>query len=112
MGTSHPGPGVEHFAVLSDLGRDSRDGAVSGDVMGSYVHGLFDSGDIANRLAAALLTRKGLDPDIGAAMDHHAFKESQYDLLADALRDSLDMDAIYCMLGMCRSKGGIDSMKI
>ena len=34
----------------------------------------------------------------GEALDTHAYKEQQYDKLADAVRKSLDMEWIYCIM--------------
>ena len=38
--------------------------------------------------------------EVGEGVDLKAFKESQYDLLADILRKHLDMKAIYQIMGM------------
>ena len=73
------------------------------NVLGTYIHGFFDAGDIALSLIRALAERKGLalPVDSGSrSVDFKAFKESQYDLLADTLRKSLDMKAIYNILGI------------
>ncbi len=83
------------FACLSTGGAD---GCVSGNILGSYVHGLFDSGDLAAALAALLRRRKGLPPVPAPALSYGAYKETQYDLLAAELRKALDMDAVYRIL--------------
>lgn len=84
------------FAALSPCG--GADGAVRDNVLGSYVHGLFDSGELAGRLVDILLRRRGYAAQSGAGTDFTAYKERQYDLLADALRASLDMKLIYDIL--------------
>jgi len=84
------------FSALSPDG--SPDGAVRGTVLGSYVHGLFDSGDLAEKLVGLLLGRRGLSGAVSGGGDFAAYKERQYDLLADALRASLDMKMIYSIL--------------
>ena len=38
---------------------------------------------------------KGISPDTLHTFDYSAYKEQQYDLLADAVRKNLDMDMIY-----------------
>ncbi len=80
--------------------------SVCPDVLGTYIHGFFDQGDIAVSLVKALSERKGLalEADWAKRMDYKAFKESQYDLLADSLRKSLDMKAIYDILGLSGTK--------
>lgn len=68
------------------------------NVYGSYIHGIFDAGDLAVTLLQALARKKGIDYEPGAVMDYEQFKESQFDLLADTLREYLNMDEIYGML--------------
>ena len=47
-----------------------------------------------------LLKNKGLDGETVASFDYQRYKEQQYDKLADTLRQSLDMKAIYQMMGL------------
>ena len=90
--TTHENEGV---AVLSN-GRE--DGAAKGAVWGSYVHGIFDQGDLAEKLISILLERKGLDADTARTVTFQEYKEQQYDILADGIRRSLDMEAVYKIL--------------
>lgn len=69
-----------------------------GNVYGSYVHGLFDADGIADGIVEALCGKKGVRFDPSAAFDGKAYKEAQYDLLADAVRGALDMKLIYDIL--------------
>ena len=69
-----------------------------GNVYGSYVHGLFDSDGIADGIVEALCGKKGVRFDPSAAFDGKAYKEAQYDFLADAVRGALDMKLIYDIL--------------
>lgn len=71
------------------------DGACSGNVYGCYVHGVFDHPQAAKAFITCLLTEKGIDPETVQEIDLANHKEEQYDRLADILRESLDMDAIY-----------------
>jgi cobyric acid synthase CobQ len=93
-------------------------GAYSGNVYGTYIHGFFDEGDIASCVVRALAAEKGValsvtgvDAETGTAsgegssgsvsghcFDYRAFKETQYDKLADAVREYMDMKAVYGML--------------
>lgn len=70
----------------------------NGNVYGSYLHGFFDRAEVAEMIVSALFERKGLDFSAVRAFDIESFKQTQYDLLADALRAALDMDAIYKIL--------------
>ena len=80
------------FCRLTD---GTVDGAVQDGVFGTYLHGLFDSGELTTAMADWLLERKGLDKSAVALESHQDYQERQIDILADAVRQSLDMDAIY-----------------
>jgi adenosylcobyric acid synthase len=75
----------------------SPDGQVSDHVLGSYVHGLFD-GEFGDHLVRLLATNRGLNADF-EDLDAVAYQESQFELLADALRNHLDLDAIRQIAG-------------
>ena len=49
----------EPFAHYPDGGRE---GCVQGDVFGTYLHGLFDTGTLTEALAGWLCRRRGIDP--------------------------------------------------
>ena len=83
---------TEPFCRLED---GSTDGSVCGAVFGSYLHGLFDSGEMTEKLARYLAERKGVvipetKPEVRAA-----YRNQQYDLLADAVREHLNLMAVY-----------------
>lgn len=71
-----------------------EDGAVMGTVFGTYLHGLFDSGELTERLANWLSARKGIRISSCAVGSRALYRRQQYDLLADTVRRSLDMEAI------------------
>ena len=99
MGESILKEGAKPFALISDgKGGEKEDGAWKENVYGTYVHGFFDSENARAALIKSLAKAKGLGvPEIKAG-DYEAFKQAQYDLLADTLRRSLDMDRIYEIL--------------
>lgn len=74
------------------------DGACSGSVYGSYVHGIFDGDQIAVTIAEILAEKKGLSLNMAGQYDYAAFRESQYDALADVVREHMDMDYIYSIM--------------
>ena len=74
------------------------DGIFSGNVYGTYVHGIFDEGTLAETLVGILAARKGVALDTGQIISYGQFKQMQYDKLADGLRKSMDMEAVYAML--------------
>ena len=100
VGSSHAGSLVEFTDIteaenISGAGRLRPDGAQRGNVYGCYVHGIFDAPGCAEGFISALLKRKGYDPSQIQARDWKAYKEEQYDRLADIIRESLDMERIY-----------------
>jgi adenosylcobyric acid synthase len=87
-----------HMGQTSYPGEASVVSASDKNVYGSYVHGLFDSGDVSNTIIQALAQRKGIKIDGRKCEDYRTFKESQYDKLADTLRSYLNMEEVYGML--------------
>jgi adenosylcobyric acid synthase len=83
--TSYPGGGF----VVS---------ASDKNVYGSYVHGLFDAGEVANTIIQTLAKKKEIKIEGGKCEDYRTFKERQYDKLADTLRSYLNMEEVYGML--------------
>lgn len=69
-----------------------------GSVYGSYVHGIFDAPGIAQGILEALCRKKGVQLGALESFDPAAYKERQYDLLAQSLRQGLDMEKIYRIL--------------
>lgn len=76
------------------------DGCVNNNVAGSYVHGIFDNSNIANIIVEKLAEQKGIILNDLENFNINSYKESQYDILADCVRKSLDMDKIYEIIGM------------
>lgn len=79
-------------------GQSKTDGISVANVYGTYVHGIFDEGEIASVIVKELAGRKGLTLEDSLVMDYGAFKETQYDKLAAALREYLNMDEIYKLI--------------
>ena len=69
-----------------------------GNVYGSYIHGIFDAPGVTEAILGALCRKKGLDPARLGSFDPKAYKEAQYDKLADAVRSGLDMELVYRVL--------------
>lgn len=69
------------------------------NVYGTYIHGIFDQAEIASGIVQKLAEKKGVKLEEYAVMDYQKFKEQQYDKLAEILREYLDMEAIYGILG-------------
>ena len=95
-------PQPSAFLEAGDLrtGERAAGGYRQGLVYGCYVHGLFDRGDLAGRLAKCLADRKGVRLEDPEYTDFGAFREQEFRKLSRALRQSLDMDAIYSAMGL------------
>lgn len=80
-----------------------------GSVFGTYIHGIFDNLEFTSGFINNLRKIKGMDQiqdfkedfekdlekDFKKVLDFKAFKEQQYDKLADMIRKNLDMRKIY-----------------
>ncbi len=87
------GPALARPAVFLAQGPD---GAVSADgqILGTYLHGLFES----PRACDALLAWAGLARP--RSEDYGALREAAIERLADAVEDHLDTIALRCLLGL------------
>lgn len=77
------------------MGRSGLDSAIiqNGSVLASYVHGIFDNG-LDEAIINIAAQKKGIDIDTGT-FDREAYRQAQYDRLAQDVRQALDMDYIY-----------------
>ena len=80
----------------------NMDGFVRGNVFGTYLHGLFDSGELTEALARWLCFRKGISYEALCPKSHDEQQEEELTKLAAAVREALDMDAVYEILGLER----------
>ena len=79
-------------------GEQKADGGYLENVCGTYVHGVFDKEAVAEAIVKIIGEKKGIDVSDMTGMDFQAFKETQYDILAEELRKHLDMKKIYEIL--------------
>ncbi|MBQ6781280.1 MAG: cobyric acid synthase [Treponema sp.] len=89
-------PGAETAWVahaLQDNAERMPLACVEGNVLGTYVHGFFDSEEISHALITMLCERKGISAP--AYESYKSAREAEYDRLASVVRASLDMDAVY-----------------
>lgn len=98
MGKTELLNGVSSLTTINETaGGNSThcDGAFKGNVYGTYVHGVFDKEEVTKAIVTALLNTKGLDASNVSSIDIKAYKASQYDILAQSVRENLYMDKIY-----------------
>lgn len=78
------------LCILSD---GTADGCMAGSrCMGTYIHGILDNRQFVDFLLSPF---DGMTEDPKRQFDYTAFKNEQYDKLADHVRRNVDMDRIY-----------------
>ena len=87
----------EPFCRLAD---GTPEGCVCKNVFGTYLHGLFDSGELTQALVKLLCARKGISPGETRPASMAEYRQAQFDLLADGVRKALDMGAVYRAMGI------------
>ncbi len=75
-----------------------EEGCFKGNIIGTYLHGIFDEEDFREAFVEFLCRRKGIDFGKVRTITYREYRQKQYDILAAILRESLDMDAIYKIL--------------
>src|SRR3990172_2311371 len=70
------------------------DGCISadGNVIGTYIHGIFDNDEFRSKLIDYLRLKKGLNPSNGRYADFKTIKELRYNELADIVRRNINMN--------------------
>jgi len=78
------------------------DGAVdeAGAVVGTMIHGLMANVSVRADLLTSLARRKGLAYEHGA--HDLASADDEYNRLADAVRESMDLDMLWRLAGLTR----------
>ena len=69
----------------------------TGTVWGTYCHGIFDNDELRRSLINALRVKKGLEA-LPISFRYRAYKESEFDRLADTVRKHFDMEKFYRIL--------------
>ncbi len=79
-------------------------GYCRGNVYGTYIHGFFDKKEICVSVLESVARQRRKKINTASISDYNIFKERQYDILAKGLRESLDMDRIYEIMGLSNGK--------
>ena len=94
--------GQKYHGYEIHMGQDTeekRPVVNAGNVYGTYIHGIFDEQKISDTIVRAVCTGKGILYDPAGSVDLTDYKNQQYDLLADAVRENLDMEFLYRVIG-------------
>ena len=103
MGESTVSEGQAHaFAKIYNTvdGTEYMDGCVCGNVAGTYLHGIFDEKEFCDGFINMLGKRCGIATHGGSDMSFEEYKQREYDKLADAIRENMDMKYIYEIMGL------------
>ncbi len=103
MGISKYGENINPlFKIYNKNGEkvDYFDGAINEkkNVMGTYIHGVFDGVAFREKIINELRVKKGLEKKKSKIYEH--MREKELDKLADTVRQSLDMEKIYSIIGI------------
>lgn len=96
----HMGESIVNGDPFLTLENGKDDGCACGTNFGTYLHGLFDTGELTEKLVKYLCDRKGIEYSEAAPISHSAYVEKQYDILADGVRAAMDFDKIYKIMGL------------
>ena len=94
-GENRFGAGCVPFLYLN--GRAEPDGVTNarGNVIGSYLHGIFDTGAFWRAVVNRVRAEKGLDANTGEVLTIQQFRDREFDRMAAIVRQNLDMGAVY-----------------
>jgi adenosylcobyric acid synthase len=90
---------IKSKANLFQLESGGREGCRAGNVIGTYLHGCFDSDEFRHAFLNEIRLQKGLPLPQGSR-SLQASREAGYQLLAEALRQNLDMKRVYEIVGL------------
>ena len=98
--------GYEIHAGQSVLGKGAQpwlrttegtDGIMNagGNVLGSYLHGIFDDGKLFAAMASRIREQRGETGKESIPVSFEAFREKEFNRIAAIVRSSVDMEKIY-----------------
>ncbi|MNI73175.1 cobyric acid synthase [compost metagenome] len=78
-------------------------GLPDGSVWGTYLHGLFHNDGLRRSWLNGMRQAKGLTL-LSATFSAAELREQEFDRLAAAVRENLDMEAVYAIMGLPREE--------
>jgi len=88
-------PGEGAVSWLKTGGKTDGIMNAEGNVLGTYLHGLFDDGKLFTAVAGRIRELRGDEALDSAPVSMEAFREREFDRIAAIVRSSVNMDAIY-----------------
>lgn len=77
---------------------DTSLGCYNGNIFGTYLHGIFENDSFRNSFIKMLFQRKNISVEDLGTINFKAYKDMQYNILANVIRNNLDMEKIYSIL--------------
>lgn len=78
---------------------DAREeGHTKNNILGTYIHGMFDKKETAKALIKCICKKDNINIGRIEAVDMQKYKDEQYNILADIIRNNVDIDYIYKIL--------------
>ena len=72
-----------------------EDGLCIHNIFGTYLHGFFDTESVRAGMAELLYKKKGITLDTFKVTTYEEYKETQYDKMAEIIRNNINMNEIY-----------------
>ena len=93
---------IEGYEIHMGVSSGSGDNPVisCGSVLGTYIHGIFDSPEFTSQLLKLIYDRKGIKKDVPEIEAASVHQEKELNRLADVLRQNLDFEMIYRVIGL------------
>ena len=79
-------------------------GFVNKNILGTYIHGIFENDGFVDSLIKGLAVKAGKEITPDNINDFNSYKQSQYDLLADLVEESLDIKELFNIIGISENK--------
>lgn len=104
-GVYAPLSGIEVTGYEIHMGESTGDRATfpviaRENVLGTYIHGIFDSAELTQALLKLIFDRKGIKEPVPEIESADVHQEKELNRLADVLRQSLDWEMIYRIIGI------------
>lgn len=92
------------FTIYDENGKkvEKLDGAINEreNILGTYIHGLFDGVDFREKVLNKIRVSKGLEEK--KSLHYENLREKNLDILADLVRENMDIKEIYRIMGVKR----------
>lgn len=90
-----------HQGITKNLMEESLTSIASGNIFATYVHGIFDNREFIDAVLNNLREKKGLEK-IHGTLSFKEYREQELDKLENLLRENLNMEKIYEIMGLER----------